>query len=313
MKHIFKKLCALIITLFVVSFLAFLAFQCIPADPASIILGTEATPERLAALRQQLGLNDPVAVRYFRWVGEFLFGDMGTSYIYSLPVRQMLADKVPVTLALTGISFLLVVLVSVPLGIWQTKHAHGAADRAVTVAGQIFMAIPPFLTGIVFTLLFGLLLKLFIPGKFVSPKESVAGFLGYLIFPAVAIAIPKIAMTVRMLRTSILSEMREDYVRTAYSRGLTSGMVLARHVLRNALIPVVTFLAMTLADIVAGSVIIERVFVIPGMGQLLLASISNRDYPVVQAIVVIIAFIVVFANFLADVLCQYIDPRIRMS
>jgi peptide/nickel transport system permease protein len=299
--------------LFIVSLLAFLAFQIIPGDPATHLLGTEATPERVAALREQMGLNRPVLVRYFSWLKEFLFGDMGTSYSYSMSVRDMLASKLPVTAALTVLSLLLITVFSIPLGIWQGRHAGRLPDISATVVGQLLMSVPPFFLGIVFTLVFGLVFQVFTPGEYISYTDSVSGFLRCLIFPALAIAIPKIAMTAKLLRTAILGEVREEYVRTARSHGRSYRSALYTHVLRNALIPVITFLAQTIADIAAGSIIIEQVFSIPGMGRLLLASISNRDYPVVQAIVVIMAFLVVFVNFLVDVLYQLIDPRIRVS
>jgi peptide/nickel transport system permease protein len=299
--------------LFIVSLLAFLAFQIIPGDPATHLLGTEATPERVAALREQMGLNRPVLVRYFSWLKEFLFGDMGTSYSYSMSVRDMLASKLPITAALTVLSLLLITVFSIPLGIWQGRHAGRLPDISATVVGQLLMSVPPFFLGIVFTLVFGLVFQVFTPGEYISYTDSVSGFLRCLIFPALAIAIPKIAMTAKLLRTAILGEVREEYVRTARSHGRSYRSALYTHVLRNALIPVITFLAQTIADIAAGSIIIEQVFSIPGMGRLLLASISNRDYPVVQAIVVIMAFLVVFVNFLVDVLYQLIDPRIRVS
>jgi len=312
MKYFLKKLGTLIITLFVVSLLAFLAFQVI-SDPATRILGTEATPEKVAALRHEMGLDRPVMVQYVDWLGQFLFGNMGTSYSYSVPVKELLAPKLPITFTLTFIAFALIVIVSIPLGIWQGKHAGELPDVAASVVGQIVMSFPPFFLGIIFTLVFGIILKLFTQGIFVNYTESFSGFLGYLFFPALAIALPKIAMTAKMLRSSVVQELQQDYVRTARSRGRKFSSVLVTHVLRNALIPVVTFLAMTIPEIVAGSIIIEQVFTIPGIGRLLLTSILNRDIPVVQAIVVMMAFIVVFANFLADMLYQFIDPRIKVS
>ena len=313
MKYLAKKTITLIITLFIVSLLAFLAFQLIPGDPATQMLGTEATPERVEALREQLGLNRPLLARYFDWLGQFLFGDMGTSYSYSMPVREMLAGKVPVTAWLTVLSLVLITVFSVPLGIWQGRHAGKLPDVSATVVGQLLMSVPPFFLGIVFTLLFGLVFKLFTPGEFISYHESVGGFVRCIIFPALAIAIPKIAMTAKLLRTSIVAEVREDYVRTARSHGRSFPAALYTHVLRNAIFPVATFLAQSIADIAAGSIIIEQVFSIPGIGRLLLTSIANRDYPVVQAIVVILAFLVVTVNYLVDVLCQKLDPRMRVA
>lgn len=170
-----------------------------------------------------------------------------------------------------------------------------------------------FFSGILITLLFGLILHLFTPGGYVSYTKSIPGFLGYLFFPALAIALPKAAMAVKLLRSSIVQEMRQDYARTAYSRGNSTRNVMYRHLLKNAMIPVVTFLGMALADMIAGSIIIEQVFNIPGLGRILLTSISNRDYPVVEAIIVLLAFLVIFINFLVDFIYKKIDPRIRVQ
>lgn len=313
MKYFAKKLAGLVATLLVVSFLVFAAFAVIPGDPATAMLGTQATPQKVAALREQLGLNDPLLVRYGRWIADFVRGDFGTSYSYHMTVKSMIQEKIPVTLTLTLLSFLIMVAVSIPLGITCAWHAGGVLDRAITVINQIIMAIPPFFSGILITLVFGLLLHLFTPGGYVSYTVSVPRFIGYLIFPSIAIALPKAAMAVKLLRTSVLSEMKLDYVRTAYSRGNRTKAVLYRHVLKNALIPVVTFLGMALADMVAGSIVIEQVFNIPGLGRILLTSISNRDYPVVQAIIVCIAFLVIFINFFVDLIYRVIDPRITLD
>lgn len=313
MKYLLKKFMTLIITLFAVSFLAFLAFQIVPGDAATHLLGTEATTERLEALREQLGLNRPMLVQYADWLKEFLFGDMGMSYNYSMSVRSLLAPKLPITFTLTAMSFFMILVVSVPLGVWQGKHAGEGADMAVSVVGQVFMSFPPFFLGMLFTLIFGVSMHLFIQGEFINYTESVSGFLAYLFFPALAIALPKTAMAAKLLRSSVIQELKEDYVRTARSRGRKFSSVLMTHVLRNALIPLVTFLAMAIPEIVAGSIIIEQVFTIPGMGRLLLSSITSGDYPVVLAIVVLMAFLVVLMNFLADVLYQRIDPRMKVA
>ena len=305
MKYLAKKLAGFVMTMLVVSFLVFAAFAVIPGDPATAMLGTQATPEKLAALREQMGLNEPLLVRFGSWAVNFIQGDFGTSYKYQMAVRSMIAEKIPVTLTLTAMSFLIMVAVSIPVGLFCAHHAGGKVDRIVLIVNQVIMAIPPFFSGILITLLFGLVLHLFTP--------SVTGFLGYLIFPSVAIALPKAAMAIKLLRTSVLSEMKLDYVRTAYSRGNNTKGVLYQHVLRNAIIPVITFLGMALADMVAGSIVIEQVFNIPGLGRILLTSISNRDYPVVQAIIVFIAFIVIFTNFLVDLLYQKMDPRITLD
>lgn len=313
MTYVFKKTGVLIATLLLVSLLAFLAFQIIPADPVTMMLGTDYTPERAEALRRQLGLDRGVLVRYWDWLSGFVRGDMGVSYSYAVEVREVLRGKIAVTAALSLLSWFLVTAVSIPLGIALARYKGRKLEQITVSLNQILMSVPSFFLGILLTWLFGLVLRLFIPGRFVPFSESVPGCLGYLFFPALAISVPKTAKTAKLLRSAILGEMKQDYVLTAYSHGNSRWMVISRHVLRNALLPVVTYLAMTLADIVASSIIVEQVFVVPGLGRLLIASISNRDYPVALCIVVMIAFVVVVMNYLADLLTQAIDPRVRLS
>ena len=312
MKYAVKKTCTLIITLFIVSLLAFLAFQVIPGDPTTEILGTEATAEARAALREELGLDRPVLVRYWDWLTSFVKGDMGTSYSYRMPVSEMLADKLPITFLLTIMSFLFTVVLSIPLGILAGSTRSKTLDVIITAFDQLVMSVPAFFIGILACFVFGNVFSLFVPGNFVSYTESWSRCLGYLVLPALSIAIPRVAMTVKMLRSSILGQLEQDYVRTAHSRGNRRGAILTRHVLKNALIPVITFLAVSAAEIMTGSIIIEQVFTIPGVSRLLIASISNRDFPVVQAIVVILAAWIVIVNFVADLLYQLVDPRIRL-
>lgn len=313
MKYILKKLVTLIITLFIVSLLAFLAFQVIPGDPTTKLLGTEATPEAVAALRAELGLDRPVPERYWSWLCGFVRGDLGESYSYRMSVGEMLADKLPVTFLLTVLSFLFTVVLSIPLGVWAGSARSRALDVFITALDQVVMSIPPFFLGILATFLFGTLFHLFVPGDYVSYRDSWAGCLGYLILPALSIAIPRVAMTVKLLRSSIQGELEKDYVRTARSRGAARGAIMRGHVLKNALIPAITFLAVSAAEIMTGSIVIEQVFTIPGVSRLLLASISGRDFPVVQAIVVILAAWIVIVNFAADLLYQLVDPRIRLK
>ena len=311
MKYILKKVGIFILTLLGISVLVFLAFQIIPGDPTTRMLGTQATPEKVAALREQLGLNDPAIVRYFRWLFGFVRGDFGSSYSYNMPVSELISGKIAITAALSGMSFLMVLLMSLPIGILRARFAHSIPDRIAMVFNQVIMSIPPFFIGIIFTYVFGLMFKLFTPGDFIQHSENASGFWGYLVFPALAIAMPKSAMVVKLLRSSMVREMSEDYVRTAYSRGNSRWQVLRSHVMRNAIVPVVTFLAVTLVDIIAGSIIIEQVFAIPGIGRLLLSSIIGRDLPVVQTIIMIISIAVITVNYIADISYKYIDPRIR--
>ena len=309
-KSILKRLALLTGTLLLVSVLAFAAFDVIPGDPTYSILGLEATEEQIAALRAQLGLDLPVWQRYLNWLGAFVTGDFGDSYLYSMPVAKLLASRVGVTFTLAGLAFALIVVISIPLGIIAARFEGGVVDRAVTVLGQLTMSVPNFVVGIGMYYVFSLVLKWFAP-EYIRPEQGLGAHLWFMLFPALAAALPKSAMTVRLLRGSILGEAGQDYIRTAYSKGNSGTSALWRHVLRNAMIPTVTFLAMAIADMAAASVVIERVFGIPGLGQMLISEIGSRDYPVVQAIVVLIAALVVVCNFLADLLYRVMDPRIE--
>ena len=310
-KTVLKRLFLLIVTVLLVTILAFVAFSIIPGDPTDSILGLNATEEQIAALRAELGLDLPIHVRYWNWISAFVTGDFGESYNFDMPVADLIAPKVGVTLTLAAMAFALIVVISLPLGVLAAQHEGGWLDKVLTVLNQITMSIPNFVVGIVLMLIFGYILSWFAPGGFTYPSEGVGAYLWFMLFPALAVALPKSAMTVKMLRGSVLSEVSSDYIRTARSKGNTKSSILWRHVLRNAMIPVVTFLATTIAEIVAGSIVVEQVFAIPGMGSLLIASIGNKDYPVVQAIIVIIAVVVVLCNFLADVLYRVMDPRIK--
>lgn len=314
MKIVVKKLITLIITLLVISFLTFTAFSVIPGDASLSKLGADASEEQIEALREEMGLNDPLPVRYGRWISGVVRGDFGDSYRYdSTTVSSLLADRLPVTVLLAGISFLIILVCSVPLGIASARFQGKWADALTGQLTQIVMAVPSFFLGIFLTYVFGLVLHWFQPGKFTPPSENFWESAKYLFFPALSVALPKIAMVVKFLRNAVLSEMKKDYVRTAYSRGNSDNGVLYGHVLKNALIPVVTFLAMVIAEILAGSIIVEQVFSVPGMGRLLISSISSRDYPVVQAVILYVTTVVVVINFLVDVLYQFLDPRVRTS
>mgnify|MGYP002509441822 CR=1 FL=1 len=315
-KALLKRLALLLGTLLLVSALAFAAFSVIPGDPTTAVLGSEATEEQISTFRARQGLDLPVWQRYWNWLTAFVTGDFGQSYKYDMTVNQLLADKIGVTLVLAAVSFVLILLISLPLGLIAARRPGGIVDRVVTVLTQVTMSIPNFVLGIGLMYLFALVLHWFDP-KYVPLQDEqglhLAAHLRFMVFPALAIALPKSAMTVKLLRGSILGELGQDYIRTAYSKGNSRGSALRRHVLRNAMIPVVTFLAMAIGDIMAGSIVVEQVFGIPGLGRILISSIGNRDYPVVQAVVVLLAAAVVGCNFLADLLYRAMDPRIEGS
>ena len=312
MKYVIRKITGLIIALLIVSMLTFLAFELIPGDPARALLGTEGTEEQVQALREEMGLNRPLPQRYAEWAGDFLHGDMGESYYYHKPVQELIGDKIPITIVMTILAFLMILLLAIPVSVFSVRYANRLFDRVFLILDQITMSIPPFFVGIVFTVLFGLTLHWFVPGGYVSYTEDVGAFVGYLLLPALAIALPKAAMTTKMLRSSLLAEMQKDYVRTAYSRGNSPWRVLICHVMGNGILPVITFLGMTVADIIANSIVVEQVFGIPGVGRMLISSISKRDYPVVEAIIVLIAIVTLVMNTVVAILYKKLDKRIEV-
>lgn len=312
MKYFIKKICTLIITLLLISFLSFAAFSVIPGDAALTKLGKDATEEQLMNMREEMGLNDPLFVRYKNWLVKAVQGDFGESYQYEdNTVNELLAARLPVTVLLAGIAFLIILLCSVPLGLLCARFSGSFLDTWINQVCQIVMAIPAFFLGMILTYVFGLILQFFQPGNFISPLEDFGSSVKYLFYPALAVALPKIAMVVKFLRNSVIAELNKDYVRTARSKGNTESGLLYGHVLKNALIPVVTFLAMVVGDILAGSIVVEQVFSVQGLGRLLISSISARDYPVVQAIVLYVTTLVVGINFVVDILYQWIDPRVK--
>ncbi len=313
MRYTFKRIGLLLITMLLVSFLTFLAFTLVSGDPAQTKLGTEATPERLAALRQEWGLDQPFFTRYFRWLAGFFSGNLGVSYHYSKPVWDLIASKVGVTLCMCLLSFLIITVVSIPLGIWSYRWVGGPFDWLRTAFNQLCMAVPPFFTGMLVSYGFGIVLRMFVPGNVPDLHTNFGAAVKHLFFAAVCIAIPRIAMTIRMMRSTVISEMNKSYVRTAISRGNDRHAVLTRHVLKNSLVSTITFLGQTMAEIIGGSIVVEQVFGIPGLGRFLVASIGYRDYPVVQTIVVLLAFWVVLVGTIADLLNQTIDPRLRLG
>jgi ABC-type dipeptide/oligopeptide/nickel transport system permease component len=314
MYFIIRRLGITLVTLFLVSVLTFLAFQVVRGDPASLILGTEATEEQLALLREEMGLNRSLPARYVSWLGNFLSGRLGNSARFrGEPVAGLILDRLPVTFCLAALSFALILLISFPAALLAARKEGGPLDRLINTLTALSISFPGFFLAVLFIWIFGILLKLFSPGAYVGYGENPAGFFGSLIFPALAVAVPGSAVLTKFLRASILQQLRFDYVRTAYSKGAGPRIVLYRHVLKNGIIPALTLLGMLFAEVCSGSIIIEQVFGIPGIGRLLIAAISSRDYPMIQTLVVYIAFTVVFANTLVDIAIQIIDPRIKVG
>ncbi len=311
-KYIIKKLILLIITLLITSFVIFLIFELVPGDPVMDKLGTRATPETVASLRHEWGLDKPFIVRYFKFLGGVFTLDFGTSYSYGMKVSSLLKEKLFINLVLSLMSLGFVALISFPTGVYTAKHTGSLIDKILTPINQTAMSVPSFVLGLLITFLFGIVLKWFRPGGYVSYKSDFGGFLYFLIFPAFALAVPKIAMCVRLLKGNILEEADKDYSLTAYARGNNTTGLLYRHVLKNAVMPTITFIGMIAADMIASGIVIEQVFSIPGLGQMLISSISSRDFPVVEAEVMMIALFIMLISFFTDVIHAIIDPRVRI-
>jgi peptide/nickel transport system permease protein len=309
--YCFQKLLGIFLTMFLVTVLTFLAFNLIPGDPAQLILGTEATPESLAELHARLGLDKSLPVRYFSWLGGLLRGDMGISLQYSKPVSALIFERLPVTAWLAGLALVFILLLSFPAGVLSAKSSQSFFGRFLDSLTVLNLALPNFFIGILCIWVLGLVLHLFTPGAYVDYRQNFQGFLRYLIFPALAIALPNAAVIAKFLRTSILAEKNSGYVATAKSKGLSDNAILLRHVLKNALIPAITLFGMTIAEVFSGSILIEQVYSLPGIGRLLISAVNSRDFPLMESLVVYIAFLVTVANFAADLLKRAADPRMK--
>jgi len=301
-----KRAGAALVTLFLVSVLCFLAFSVIRGDPASLALGINATEEQRAAFREEMGLNLSLPARYCQWLGNFFSGNLGNSLRFQgEPIAAMIVQRLPISFTLALLSLFFILIIAVPVSLLSVRRENGITGHIVNVCTAIGISIPNFFLGVLIIWLFGIILRLFQVGVYVDYRS--------LFFPALAIAIPNAAIMIKFLRSSIFKEQHADYVRTARSKGASPSLTLRRHVLRNAVIPSITVLGMIVADVFAGSIVIEQVFGIPGLGRLLIAAITSRDYPLIQTLVVLIAFIVIFANTLVDIAIQIIDPRIRLK
>ncbi len=307
-----KKALQLVLTLLLVSVLTFLAFQVIPGDPARAMLGINATDEAVEALRVQMGLDRPPLERFTTWVGGMLSGNPGDSLRFGRPIGELIGERIPVNLALAFLGLALTLLLGIPLGLAAVRRPTSLPARLVQGVTQISLAVPPFLMGLLLILLFSFVLRWTKVGEYRGIADGLLPFLGGLLVPALAISLPRSAMIASFLRSSILAQMDSDYVRTAKSKGASDTRVLYRHVLQNALIPVISTLGIIMAELLGGSLIIEQVFDLPGLASLLIMTINSRDFPLIQTMVVYIAAIVVVVNILTDLLYRVADPRIRL-
>ncbi|MCL2265117.1 MAG: ABC transporter permease [Treponema sp.] len=316
MNYIPKRIIATIITLFLVSVFCFLIFSVIRGDAASSLGGLWLTPEQLETLREEMGLDENVFVRYFNWLVNFISGNPGHSYSFrGEAISALISNRLPVTVSLALFSVFLILIISFSVSLFTAKREGSITDNIVNFFTAAGISTPGFFLGLLFIFIFGFGFNMMriIPGNFIDYNENFFIFFGSLFFPALAIAIPNSAILIKFLRGSIFSELQKDYVRTAKSKGAGDFYILFRHVFKNACLPAVTMLGMIIAEVFSGSIIIEQVFQIPGIGMLLISAISSRDYPLIQALMVYIAFIVITANTLADIVIMIIDPKIKQA
>jgi len=297
-------------TILAISVIVFLVMNVLPGDPSVTILGIDSTEDARAALRAQLGLDDPIWQRYLHWIWGALHGDFGTSYFFRVPVGDLIVERLPLTLSLAAFGTLATVVLGIVLGVIAAANHGRAGDWIIMLLSQLGIAIPAFWLSMLLVLLFAVKLRWLPPGGFPGWDEPVAA-LRSLILPTTALALVQSAVLARVTRSSALEVMRLDFVRTARATGMTRGRILGRHILPNALVPIVTIVGMQVAAVVTGTIVIENVFYLPGLGRLVFQSISNRDLFTVQALVVLFAAIVVTANFLVDIAYVLIDPRLK--
>ncbi len=310
-RFIVRRLFALAATLFFVSVLVFVVVRVLPGDPALIIMGTEASPEAVARLREAMGLNRPLPVQYAEWIGRALWGDLGRSIQYDVPVGSLILSRLQVTFPLALLAALFMALAAIPLGIFAATRHRRWGDYVTMVLSQLGIAIPSFWAGLLLILLFSVRLGWFHSGGFDGWGQGVLPALKSLLLPALALGLFQFAVLARTTRSAILDVFREEYVKTARAKGLGEAAVLVKHTFRNAMIPVVTVVGIQLGQLLAGSIILESVFYLPGLGRLALGAITARDLPVVQGVVLFVASAIVLINVLVDVLYGFLDPRIR--
>jgi peptide/nickel transport system permease protein len=312
-----KRLATFLATLAVASVVVFAVLELLPGNAAEVILGDTATPESLAALKARLGLDQPAHSRYLGWVGGLLRGETANSISYDTPTAELIAQRLQVTLPLALMAMALTLVLALGLGLYAASRHNKLGDVGVMAASQIGIAIPNFWFAILLILVFAVNLQWVSAGGFPGWTEDDGG--GFvdgvtaLILPAVALALVQAAILARVTRSAVLDVMREDYVRTARAKGLSRRQALWRHVLRNAMIPVLTVAGLQFANLITGTIVVENVFVLPGIGRLVFQAISNRDLIVVRDVVMLLAAVVVVVNFVVDVLYAVIDPRLRAA
>ncbi|MBS3906554.1 MAG: ABC transporter permease [Syntrophaceae bacterium] len=309
--YLLKRTFVLILTLLLVSIAIFAVLMVIPGDPAQIILGIHATPETLRNLRQQMGLDRPVIIRYLHYMKNLALGDLGRSITYDVSITSLIISRLHVTIPLAILSLIFAVSISIPMGIYASLHRNRPGDYGVMVFSQVGLAVPAFWAGILLILLFAVTLQWLPAGGFHAWQTDPIKALRSLLLPAFSLGFVRAAVLTRMTRSSMLEVLGEDYIRTARSKGLPKRRVVYKHAFRNAIIPVVTIVGLQAGDLLAGAIIIENVFHLPGVGRLVFEAIGQRDLPVIQGVVLLIAVMIVVINFFIDVAYRYLDPRIR--
>jgi peptide/nickel transport system permease protein len=309
--YLVNRLVQFVLVLFFLSVIVFTIVRLIPGDPAAVMLGTEATPQVLAQIRQEMGLDQPIPVQYLKWLENVLAGNFGTSWVSKKPALTLILGALPVTLQLVAGSFLVALVIAFPAGIFSAIRPRSWIDQGSTTFALLGISLPSFWLGIMLVLLFSLELRWLPPSGYLSVTADPLGALRTSLLPAVTLGVALAAPLTRFLRSGMLDVLGLDYVRTARAKGLTEKRVVGRHALKNALLSVVTILGLQLGTLLGGSIVIEQVFGWPGIGRLSLAAIQQRDYGVVQGIVLFVAAIFVLINFAVDLLYLYLDPRIR--
>jgi peptide/nickel transport system permease protein len=310
-RLILRRAVAFLATVFVVSVLVFTVIRVLPGDPALLIMGTEASPEAAAALRRAMGLDRPIAVQYVEWLGRALRGDLGHSIQYDVPVGRLIVSRLPVTVPLTLLATGFMLLTALPLGLYAATRAGRLGDHLAMVLSQLGVAVPSFWAGLLLILLFAVRLGWVQAGGFDGWAGGLWPGVRALLLPACALGAVQAAILTRTTRSAVLEAIRADYVRTARAKGLAEAVVTWKHVLRNALLTIVTVIGLQLGQLMAGSIVLENVFYLPGLGRLALGAISARDLPVVQGVVLFVAVTIVSVNFAVDLLYRVLDPRIR--
>lgn len=308
-----RRLLLMIVILFLVSVIVFSLVNILPGDPAVLMLGQEATPQALAALREQMGLNDPIYIQYLHWVGGVLHGNFGFSIRDHTPVLSILLNKIPVTIELTIFSFIIALAIAIPVGVISATRKGTLVDYLSTFFALSGISLPSFWLGILLIYIFAVKLGWLPPSGYVPFGQDMGRSLLLMLLPAISLGIRLAAELTRMLRSSLLEVLQSDYIRTGYAKGLLEWSVVVGHALKNAMIPVITVSGLQLATFLGGAVITETIFSVPGIGQLVVNAILTRDFPVVQGAVLFMAFAVVCINFLVDVMYSMLDPRIKLG